>query len=115
MEKLYREYLQKLSLLDFDKLSQECKVDYILFQRDLKNKLQKDSVKAVAYEKIKQWIPFADEINALEKLRRRGTQLDGEKIAKEWFAISNEIKSLETKLKDDKTISFQSTYDAAII
>src|ERR1700734_424525 len=29
MEKLYQEYLQKLSALDFQKLSQECKTDYI--------------------------------------------------------------------------------------
>src|SRR5580704_1525995 len=105
MKKLYEEYLQKLSQLDFEKLSQECRVDYILFQRDINSKLQILSAKAVAYEKIKQWIPFADEINELEKLRRRGSQLDGEKTAKEWFNISNEIKSLESKLKDDKIIS----------
>src|SRR5271154_1812558 len=33
MEKLYKEYLQKLAQIDFDKLPQECKVDYILFKR----------------------------------------------------------------------------------
>jgi len=113
MEKLYKEYLQKLSQLDFDKLPQECKADYILFKRNLNDQLKISVTKAAAYEKIKQWIPFADKVYALEKLRRRGTQLDGEKIAKEWFDISNEIKLLQVKLKDDKTISFQSTYDAA--
>ena len=113
MEKLYKEYLQKLAQMDFNKLSQECKVDYILFKRDLNAKLKISATKATSYEKIKQWIPFADKIYALEKLRRRGTPLDPEKTAKEWFDISNEIKTLVAKLKDDKTISFENTYDAS--
>ncbi|MBS1666894.1 MAG: DUF885 family protein [Bacteroidetes bacterium] len=113
MEKLYNDYLKKLSQLDFDKLPQECKVDYILFKRDLNDKLKTSTLKALSYEKIKPWVPFADEIYALEKIRRRGKQLDAEKIAKEWFTISNEIKALKATLNEDKTISFQSTYDAA--
>jgi uncharacterized protein (DUF885 family) len=113
MKKLYDEYVEKLSQIDFDKLPQECKVDYILFKRDLNASLEQVATKATAYEKIKQWIPFADKIFATEKLRRRGTQLDGEKIAKEWHDISNEIKSLEAALKDDKTLTFEDTYDAA--
>ncbi|WP_153795822.1 DUF885 family protein [Foetidibacter luteolus] len=111
--KLYNEYLQKLSQLNFKGLSQECKVDYILFKRDLDEQLKVAAIKTTAYEKVKTWMPFADKIFALEKLRRRGTQQDGEKIAREWFAIGNEVKALQAKLKNDKSISFESTYDAA--
>src|SRR5438309_1542903 len=35
LEDLYHEYLNKLDKLDFKSLPQECKVDYILFKRDL--------------------------------------------------------------------------------
>jgi uncharacterized protein (DUF885 family) len=112
MEKLYQEYLQKLAVLDFKKLSQECKTDYILFKRDLNASLQSSSIKAAAYEKIKAWIPFAGEIYALEKIRRRGGALDAEKIAAAWFDISGEIKSLEVKLIADKSLTLASTYDA---
>ena len=38
-------------------------------------------------------VPFADKIYALEKLRRRGHQLEAEKVAKEWSDIVNEIKT----------------------
>ncbi|MBS1946581.1 MAG: DUF885 family protein [Bacteroidetes bacterium] len=112
MEKLYNEYLQKLSMIDFNKLPQECKADYILFKRDLDASLKQSATKTAAYEKIKQWVPFADNLFAAEKLRRRGTQLDAEKMAKEWSDIGNAIKSMEAKLKDDKTVSLESTYDA---
>jgi uncharacterized protein (DUF885 family) len=112
MEKLYQEYLQKLSALNFQNLSQECKTDYILFKRDLNANLQNSAIKAAAYEKIKGWIPFADEIYTLEKLRRRGGSLDAEKIAKDWFDLAGEIKSLEVKLKEDKSVTLAATYDA---
>jgi len=113
LDQLYKEYLQKLEKLNFKSLSQECKADYILLKRDLEENLNVASIKAAAYEKIKTWMPFADSIYALEKLRRRGIPLDGERIAKQWFAIGNTIKQLQARLKDDKTITFELTYDAA--
>src|ERR1700712_3507747 len=40
LEQLYREYLDKLANLNFDGLSQECKADYVLFKRDVNEKLR---------------------------------------------------------------------------
>ncbi len=81
---LDREYLQQLEKLDFGGLPQECKVDYILFRRDLNEKLRLLAVDSARYERVRTWFPFADSIYALERLRRRGHQLDAAAVAKQW-------------------------------
>lgn len=112
LEKLNNEYLKKLQEVNFKNLSQECKVDYILFKRDLAENVRLSAQETEEYNKIKQWIPFADKIYELEKLRRRGKQPDGEKVAKEWADIIVEIKSLQARLKDEKNIESESVITA---
>jgi len=113
LDKLCRDYLKKMDAINFKGLPQECKVDYILFKRDLTEKLRLSTAEAKEYDKIKSWIPFADKIYELEQLRRRGHQLDAEKVAKEWSDMAIEINALEAKLKDEKSISLGSIYEAS--
>ena len=67
---------------------------------------------AEEYAKIIHWFSFADKIYSLESLRRRGTQPEGEKVAKEWSDIVAEIKLLQEKLKDEKNFGSESIYMA---
>src|SRR5258705_894109 len=78
LETLYRDYLKKLEQIDFKTLSQEFKVDYILFKRDLDEHLKVSAIETAGYGKIKKWFPFSDSIYAVEKLRRRGHLPDAE-------------------------------------
>ncbi len=110
LEKLNNDYLKKLEQLNFKSLPQECKVDYILFKRDLKEKLRQSAEETAEYNKIKQWIPFADKIYALEKIRRRGGQVDAEKVSRELSVITKDIKDLQAKLKDEKNLTAESIY-----
>lgn len=112
LDKLNREYLKKLEVLNFNSLSQECKVDYILFKRDINEKIRQATDDAAEYNKIKRWFVFADKIFELEKSRRRGKQPNAENVAKEWSDITDEIKSLQAKLKDEKNLSSGSIFMA---
>lgn len=96
---LYNEYLQKIITVDFNGLTQECKADYILFKRDLNENLRKLALHEIEYHKIKQWLPFADSIYALEKLRRRGVRPDAQKVALQWYNIQQGISGLSDKAK----------------
>jgi len=58
LEALYRDYLKKLEQIDFKSLSQECKVDYILFKRDLDEHLKLSAIEAAGYAKIKKCSRF---------------------------------------------------------
>ncbi len=105
LQELTKEYLQKLSALNFNSLSQECKVDYILFKRDLNEKMRLLEKEAADVEKINEWIPFAPSIYAIEEKRQRGLPLDGETVAKDWASIITTVKALQVKLNTDKIIS----------
>lgn len=111
LESLNRDYLKKLENINFKNLSQECKADYILFKRDLAEKLRVSAEDAKTSVKAKPWFGFTDKIYTLEKTRRRGGQPDAEKIAKEWSDIAAEVKTLTAKLKEEKNLDPDVMYE----
>lgn len=115
LQQLANDYLQKLSALNFKSLSQECKADYILFKRDVEERLRVLLAEEAAVAKINSWMSFAPKIYAQELQRRRGFQLNGETIAKEWSAIIQEIKTLQTKLNAEKNIDVESVTTAGAV
>lgn len=112
MQQLVADYQKKLAAVNFKNLSQECKVDYILFKRDLQERMNTLQSEASEVAKIRSWISFGDKIYALEQQRRRGHQPDAEQVAKDWAAITEEVKVLQAKLKDEKTVDPESVYTA---
>ena len=115
LEELDRDYLQKLEPIDFDHLPQECKVDYILFKRDLTEKLRQSANETILYGKIKNWFPFSDSIYAVEKLRRRGHQLDAQALAKNWFDFTALVRVLQGRLKADSSLDMAALYEAGLV
>jgi uncharacterized protein (DUF885 family) len=111
LESLHRDYLKKLETISFKSLPQECKADYILFKRDLNERLRISAEDAKTTDKAKPWFRFADKIYNLERLRRRGGQPDAENVAKEWSGIATEIKTLTAKLKEEKNLDPDVMYE----
>jgi uncharacterized protein (DUF885 family) len=112
LNKLSREYLSRLDQLDFEGLSQECKADYILFKRDLNEKIRLADLDAQEYAAVKQWFPFADDIFALEKNRRRGAQPRSDKVAADWSAMAKTIKELQAKVHAENDMPVMSVRKA---
>ncbi|HLI94440.1 MAG TPA: DUF885 family protein [Puia sp.] len=112
---LDRQYLDKLNKVDFNGLPQECKADYILFSRDLKEDLRLLAVDSERYQKIRTWFPFADSIYALEKRRRRGHQLDAPNVAREWSREAAEVNLLRARLKTDSSLDLDLLYEAGLV
>ncbi|MFD1144662.1 DUF885 family protein [Larkinella insperata] len=105
----YTDYLRQLGQLDFDRMSTDSRVDYLLFQRDLRNELQDLANEEKEINQTKNWFPFADKIYALEKLRRRGMPLVAEQVAADLNGIGKEIlaarKELEKTEKMDPALA----------
>lgn len=115
MQQLVADYQKKLAAVNFKNLSQECKVDYILFKRDLQERMNALQAEESEVAKIRNWISFGDKIYALEQQRRRGHQPNAEQVAKEWSEIAEEVKKLQAKLKDEKAVDPESVYTAGEI
>lgn len=114
-EKLYNRYLNRLREIEFESLPQECKVDYILFERDLKENIRQSQVLTSEYENIKEWFPFADELFNYEKIRRKGGKLDAKQVALEMDDIKNKIADLQQKLQEEDGLSLPSIYTADLV
>ncbi|MBS1661971.1 MAG: DUF885 family protein [Bacteroidetes bacterium] len=112
MEQLYNSYLQQLSKINFDGLSQECKADYILFKRDLNEKLRLSRLEAEEFSAVKGYFPFADTIYNLQKLRRRGIRPDAERVAANWDRIARQINDLMPRLRQDTSLTVTSIRSA---
>jgi uncharacterized protein (DUF885 family) len=115
LDLLNHEYLDKLGGLDIRNLPQECKVDYILFKRDLTERLRQSAGEAALYERLRVWFPFADSIYGIERLRRRGHVLHSEQLAKDWFDDAKMITALRNRLRSDTTLGMPELYEAGLI
>lgn len=115
LDGLYHEYLDRLGKLDFNGLQQECKVDYVLFKRDLNQKLEQSAAEAKQYNKVKNYFPFADSIYAIERLRRRGHVLNSELLARDWFEYKKLITEEQKKLRSDSSLDRDAIYEAGVV
>ena len=80
-KQLYNEWLASLLKIDFDSMSQDGKVDYILFKNHLEYELRQLDIQAKQLDEIQPLIPFAKTIIDFEETRRRMEPIDSAKVA----------------------------------
>lgn len=114
-EKLYNSYLNKLNAINFNALPHECKVDYILLKRDLRENIRLSEVETKEYENVNKWFPFAGKVFNTEKMRRKGVKLDAKNLALDLDAMNNQIKKLQVQLEEDENLSLSNIHTAKTI
>jgi uncharacterized protein (DUF885 family) len=93
----YKERITSLESLDFKKLSQNGKVDYLLFRRNLEQKLAETEQNNQELIALYPLIPFKDKIIQLETSRRQGIYQKPQETAN----LVNELKKqIATAQKD---------------
>jgi uncharacterized protein (DUF885 family) len=107
LQKFYSDALERIQKLDFDSMSQEGKVDYILFRNHLEHELRQLDIEAKQVAGIVPLVPFAKAIVDLEEARRRMEPIDSAKAAATLTALKKQIedtrKSIEATLKADSS------------
>jgi uncharacterized protein (DUF885 family) len=79
--KFYQDSLDRLQKLNFDAMSQEGKVDYILFRTDLEHELRQLDIETKQQAEIEPLIPFGKTIVEMEEARRGMTRIDSAQSA----------------------------------
>ncbi|HKP38757.1 MAG TPA: DUF885 family protein [Pyrinomonadaceae bacterium] len=101
--KFYSDALERIQKLDFDTMSQDGKVDYILFRNHLEHELRQLDIEAKQIEEIRPLLPFAETIVDLEETRRRMEPIDSAKAATTLTNLKKQVddtrKSVEATLK----------------
>src|SRR5436190_3457545 len=101
----YTEWLASLQNLAFDSLSQDDKVDYLLFKNHLDHEMRQLDIQAKQMMEIEPLIPFAGSITDLEEARRRMEPINSPKVAALLTDLKKQIdekrKAVEAGLKRD--------------
>lgn len=105
MKQFYGEWLATLTKVNFDSMSQDGRVDYILFKNHLDHELRQLDIQKQAFTEIAPLAPFARTIAELEDARRSMQAVDSPKTAALLTRMAKEIdaisKAVEAGLKSD--------------
>lgn len=104
-KQFYTEWLDALRHIDFDQLSQQEKVDYVLFKIQLDYELRQLDIEELRFAEMDPLIPFAKSLIELEDTRRHMQPIEPPKVAALLNTLTKKIdetkKSLEASLKPD--------------
>jgi len=98
-KKYYGDWLDSLKSLNFDSMSQDGKVDYILFRNHLEYELRQIDIQAKQLAEIQPLIPFAKTIIDLEEARRRMEMIDSAKVATTLNDLRKHIDELRRSIE----------------
>jgi uncharacterized protein (DUF885 family) len=109
MRSLYGEYLTNLGRLNFDQLSQDEKIDYILFKNYLDHELKELGRNEAQISEMAVLIPFTNTISDLEDTRRNLETIDAAKTAALLDELAKTIaattKAIEAGQKQKRTVA----------
>ena len=89
--KFYSDALEQIQKLNFDGMSQEGKVDYILFRTHLEHELRQLDIEEKQLAEIAPLIPFGKTIVDMEETRRRMEPIESAKAAVVLTALKKQI------------------------
>ena len=105
MKQFCTEWLTTLARLNFDSMSQEGRIDYLLFKNHLEHELRQLDLQVKAQAEIAPLVPFGQTITDLEDARRRMEAIDPPKIAALFTRMAKQIdatsKAVDAGLKPD--------------
>jgi uncharacterized protein (DUF885 family) len=105
MKQFYSDWLATLAKLDFDSMSQDGRIDYLLFKNHLDHELRQLDLQVKALADVATLVPFAQTITDLEDSRRRMEAIDSARIAALFTRMAKQIdatsRAVEGGLKPD--------------
>ena len=92
MRRFYSDWLKRLDSLAFDALSQDGRIDCLLFRNLLNHELGDVELRAKDWDEAAPMCPFAATIMGLDDLRRRLDPMDAAKVASTLTALVKDIE-----------------------
>lgn len=97
--KFYSDALERIQKLNFDSMSQEGKVDYILFRSHLEHELRQLDIEAKQMAEIAPLIPFGKTIIGFEESRRRMEPMESAKAAETLNSLKKQVEETRRQVE----------------
>ncbi|PYS74315.1 MAG: DUF885 domain-containing protein [Acidobacteria bacterium] len=105
-KKFYADTLAGLLKLNFDAMSQDGKIDYILFKNNLEYEIRQLEIQEKQLAEIQPLMPFAKTIIDMEEARRRMEPIDSAKVAAALTSLRKQVdetrRAVELGLRPDR-------------
>jgi uncharacterized protein (DUF885 family) len=105
MREFYSTWIKRLGEIDFEKLSQEGKVDYVLLSNYLKHQMALVDRREKQRSEMAMLVPFADRLLALQDSRRNLTTIDSRAASSTLAAVAAQVDTLRMSLEAPATPS----------
>ena len=102
LEKLYKAWLDRLGQVDFAKLEQADKVDYVLLRTTCQQSLAAIQRDRQRLAEMDQLLAFRDVIHELEQARWHDGHLDGQAAATKVSDLTRQVKQLKERVEKGK-------------
>lgn len=99
MREFYSTWQKRLAEIDFDKLTQEGKVDYVLLHNYLTHQLALIDRGEIQRTETSSLLPFADRLLALQDARRNLTTIDSRAASSTLASVAAQVDSLRSKIE----------------
>jgi dipeptidyl aminopeptidase/acylaminoacyl peptidase/uncharacterized protein (DUF885 family) len=96
-----KQWLDRLEKLEFERLTQDGKVDYLLFKNYLAHQMRQLDLRAKERSAAAPMVPFGDKIVALETARREVKSMDWAKVATTLDGLVKEIAEARRAVERD--------------
>ncbi len=106
MESFNQDYLKSLQAQNYDALSEDGKIDYVLFRNYLEKELATLDLDKRAFEEVQSVIAFGKSLEDFVVARRRAKQPNSQELAAAWNQVS---KTIDSQLK---ALPTSSRYDS---
>ncbi|HSG81871.1 MAG TPA: DUF885 family protein, partial [Gemmatimonadota bacterium] len=91
----YDDWSARLERIDFDALSQEGRVDYVLLGNELRYERSLLDREERLYQEMTPWLPFASTIAELQEARRRMEPVDPQPVAARLAELARQVDSIQ--------------------
>ena len=98
LQQLYQDELRQIGTLGFDGLSQDGKVDFLVFKNYLEHELRQLQIQEKSFDEAAPILPFAGTILSLEDSRRRMDTINAEQLANVLTQMKKQIDSVRLVL-----------------
>jgi uncharacterized protein (DUF885 family) len=98
-KQFYSDWLALIGKMNFDAMSQDGKVDYVLFKFHVEREQQRLEIQNRSLAEIAPLLPFAQTITSLAEARRRMEKLDPPKVAAQLNDLTKQIETTRRALE----------------
>ena len=101
MRQFYTGWLDRMVKLNFDSMSQDGQIDYVLLNNQVDYELRQLDIQAKSQSEIAPLLPFAQTITGLDEARRRMEPIDSAKAAATLTSMTKRIEDTRRALESD--------------